>query len=115
MTGLGIWLAGKNTLALLSANASRSLADTVGGIERHLRPAEDRARFIAGRIEAGAVDPEDRERFSLLLTGALAGVPQIESVALFGPELTSFFAARRGDDRFELGEVDHAGDARFSS
>ncbi|MCY4065381.1 MAG: adenylate/guanylate cyclase domain-containing protein [Rhodospirillaceae bacterium] len=113
VSGTGIWLAASNTLALLSANANRALADTVGRIERHLRPAEDQARFIAGRIDEGGIDPEDRERFGLLLTGALAGVPQIESVALFGPGLTSFFAARRGDGRVELGEVDHSGDARF--
>ena len=115
VSGVGIWLASKNTLALMSANANRAFADTAGRIERHLRPAEGQARFIAGRIDRSEIDPEDRERFGLLLTGALAGLPQIESVAFFGPGLKSFSAARRRDGRIELGEVDHSGDPRFRS
>ncbi|MCY3670131.1 MAG: hypothetical protein OXH14_03530 [Alphaproteobacteria bacterium] len=111
--GVGIWLAGKNTLALMSANANQSIAGMVDRIERHLLPAEDQARFIAERVESGEYDPEDRTTFGRLLTGGLAGVPQIESISFFYPELTTFYAARYGGGRIELGELDHAGDPRY--
>ena len=108
-----MWLAGKNTLALMSANANQSLANMVDRIERHLLPAEDQARFIAERIESGAFDPQDRATFGRLLTGGLAGVPQIESISFLDTGLKTFFAARHGDDRLELGEVDHSDDPRY--
>ena len=111
--GVGIWLANKNTLALMSANANQGLAHTVDRIERHLLPAEDQARFIAERVESGEFDPEDRTTFGRLLTGGLAGVPQIESIAFFDPGLKTFFAARYGDGRLELGELDHSDDPRY--
>ncbi len=111
--GVGIWLAGKNTLALMSANANQSIASTVDRVERHLLPAEDQARFIGERIEKGEFDPEDRAAFGRLLTGGLAGVPQIESISFLDTGLKNFFAARHGDGRLEMDEVDHSDDPRF--
>ena len=111
--GVGIWLAGKNTLALMSANANRSIANTADRIEQHLLPAEEQSRFIAERIERGEIDPGDRRTFGRLLTGALAGVPQIESISFFDTDLKSFYAARREGRRLELGELDHSDDPRF--
>ncbi len=111
--GVGMWLANKNTLALMSANANQSLANMVDRIERHLLPAEDQARFIAERIESGEFDPQDRATFGRLLTGGLAGVPQIESISFLDPGLMTFFAARYGGGRIELGDVDHSDDPRY--
>ena len=111
--GVGMWLAGKNTLALMSASANRSLANTADRIERHLLPAEDQARFIAERIESGEFDPHDRETFGRLLTGALAGVPQIESISFLDTAVKVFLAARYGGGRLELVELDHSNDPRF--
>ncbi len=111
--GVGMWLANKNTLALMSANANQSIAGMVDRIERHLLPAEDQARFIAERVESGEFDPQDRATFGRLLTGGLAGVPQIESISFFYPALVTFYAARYEGGRTELGELDHSGDPRF--
>ena len=111
--GVGIWLAGKNTLTLMSQNANQSIAGMVDRIEHHLLPAEDQARFIAERIESGEFDPEDRTTFGRLLTGGLAGVPQVETVSFFYPGLTTFYAARYEGGRTELGELDHADDPRY--
>ena len=111
--GVGMWLANKNTLALMSANANQSIANMVDRIERHLLPAEDQARFIAERIESGEFDPQDRATFGRLLTGGLAGVPQIESILFLDPGLKTFFAARYGGGRIELGGVDHSDDPRY--
>ena len=111
--GVGMWLANKNTLVLMSANANQSIANMVDRIERHLLPAEDQARFIAERVESGEFDPQDRTTFGRLLTGGLAGVPQIESISFLDPGLKTFYAARYGGGRIELGEVDHADDPRY--
>ena len=111
--GVGMWLANKNTLALMSANANQSIANMVDRIERHLLPAEDQARFIAERIQSGEFDPQDRATFGRLLAGGLAGVPQIESISFLDPGLKTFFAARYGGGRIELGDVDHSDDPRY--
>ena len=94
--GVGVWLAGKNTLALMGLNANQGLANTVDRIEQHLRPAEDQARFIVRQIAKGEIDPNDRAAFGRLLTGALAGVRQIAAVSFVDTDLKSFIAAARG-------------------
>lgn len=38
--GVGVWLAQKNTFALLSDNAHQSVSAAVSRIEQHLKPAE---------------------------------------------------------------------------
>ena len=104
--GVGVWLAGKNTLALMSLNANQGLANTVDRIEQHLLPAEDQARFIARQIAKGEIDPNDRAAFGRLLTGALAGVRQIAAVSFVDTGLKSFTAARREGDDAEVSEFD---------
>ena len=111
--GVGVWLAGKNTLALMSLNANQGLANTVDRIEQHLLPAEDQARFIARQIAKGEIDPNDRAAFGRLLTGALAGVRQIAAVSFVDSELTSFTAARREGDDFRLSETDLSRDPQI--
>ncbi len=111
--GVGMWLASKNTLKLMSANANQSLANMVDRIEHHLLPAEDQARFIAERIRRGEFDPQDRATLGRLLTGGLAGVPQIESLSFIDTGLKKFFAARHEGDRLEMDELDHSRDPRF--
>ncbi len=110
--GVGMWLASKNTLALMGANANQRTANMVDRIERHLLPAEDQVRFIAERIESGEFNPENRTMFGQLLTGGLAGVTQIESISFLNPGHPTFYAARYGDSRIEIGEVDNADDPR---
>ena len=111
--GVGVWLAGKNTLALMSLNANQGIANTVNRLEQHLSPAEDQARFIARRIEKSEIDPQDRTAFGRLLTGALAGVRQIAAVTFVDSELTSFTAARREGDDFRLSETDLSRDPQI--
>ena len=110
--GVGVWLAGKNTLALMSQNANRSIAGAVGRIERHLEPAERQARFIARRIESGEIDPGDRRAFGRLLTGALAGLRQISAVSFIDSSLRAFTATRGDGDEVRLIDADLSGDAQ---
>ncbi len=48
-----------------------------------------------------------------MLTGALAGVPQVGSMSFLDPALKAFFAARREGGRIELGEAGRSGDPGF--
>jgi len=111
--GVGTWLASKNTLALMSANANQSTANMVDRIERHLLPAEDQARFIAERIDSGEFNPENRTSSSRLLTGSLAGMSQVESISYLTPGLVTFSAVRDGGGRIEMSEEDHAEDPKY--
>ena len=111
--GVGVWLAGKNTLALMSRNANQGIANAVDRLELHLRPAEDQARYIARRIEKGEIDPGDRAAFGRLLTGALAGVRQIEAVSYFDESLVALTAARREGDDIDVHEADLSRDPQI--
>ena len=111
--GVGVWLAGKNTLALMGQNANQGIANAVERLEQHLVPAQDQARFIARRIEKGEIDPGDRAAFGRLLTGALAGVRQIEAVSYFDERLIALTAARRDGDNIEVHEADLSRDAQI--
>ncbi len=111
--GVGVWLAGKNTLALMGQNANQGIANMADRVEQHLVPAEDQARFIARRIEKGEIDPGDRAAFGRLLTGALAGVRQIEAVSYFDERLVALTAARRDGDNIEVYEADLSRDAQI--
>jgi len=85
--GVGVWLAQKNTFALLSANSHQGVTAAVDRIKQHLKPAEHQAKFIAERIAAGDVDPTNREMLGVLFSGALASAPQIDSVIFIDKEL----------------------------
>lgn len=111
--GVGVWLAGKNTLALLGHNANQGVANTVDRIEQHLRPAEIQARFIARQIADGEVDPGDRAAFGPLLTGALAGVRHIDAVSFIDGRLQFFAAARLPGDKAELRSYDYSHDPQI--
>ena len=111
--GVGVWLASKNTFALMGQNANQGIANAVARLEQHLRPAEDQARFIARRIEKGEIDPKDRAAFGSLLTGALAGVRQIEAVSFFDERLVALTAARRESENIEVHEANLSRDPQI--
>lgn len=111
--GVGVWLAGKNTLALMGQNANQGIANAVGRLEQHLRPAEDQARFIARRIERGDIDPDDRAALGRLLTGALASARQIAAVSFVDTNLVALTAAHRDGANFELSETDLSRDPQI--
>jgi len=109
--GVGVWLANKNTFALLSANAHQSVSDAANRIRRHLDPAAQLAEYIADRIEKGEADPADRNRFGQLLIGALAAAPQIDAVIFMDAGMKAFLAGRdRERDRVALSDIDYSGD-----
>lgn len=111
--GVGVWLAGKNTLTLMSESANYGIANAVERLERYLRPAEDQARFIARRIERGDIDPDDSAALGRLLTGALAGARQVAAVSFVDTNLVALTAAHRDGATFELSETDLSRDPQI--
>lgn len=107
--GVGVGLARKNTFDLLSANSQQAIEADVNQIEKHLRPAEFMAEFMAQRIGRGDIDPTNRVDFGNMLVGALSGAPQVEAIMFIDAELQSFVAGRgpsEGD--MILNEVDYS-------
>lgn len=114
--GVGVWLAQKNTFALLSANADQGVSAAVDRIRHHLRPAEYQARFLAERIMRGEVDPTDREQFAPMLSGALAAAPQIEAVMFIDPGMQSFVVGfDRDSGDVAVAERDYSRDPTIKS
>ena len=109
--GVGVWLAQKNTISLLSANAEQSVSAAVNRIKQHLQPAEAQAKFISERIASGDIDPKDRKGFGHMLVGALAAAPQIEAVILINKNLRSFAAGRdQKTGKVGINEIDYSRD-----
>lgn len=109
--GVGVWLAQKNTIALLSVNAEQSVTAAVNRIKQHLRPAEHQAKFIAERIAKGEIDPTNHEQFGRMLIGALAAAPQIEAVLFIDMKLWAFSAGRdRETGKVEIEKFDYSRD-----
>lgn len=90
--GVGVWLAQKNTFSLLSANAHQGMTAAVDRIKQHLKPAEHQAKFIATRIANGDVDPTDAKQLGIMLSGALAAAPQIDTVIFINKKMQAQFA-----------------------
>ncbi len=94
VSAVAVWLAKNNTFDLLSANVYQAISADVTQIELHLRPAEHQTQFIAEKIAQGEIDPAKPDEFGLLLTGALAAVPQIGAVLFIDKDLQSISVGR---------------------
>jgi len=109
--GVGVWLAQKNTFALLSDIAHQEVSGAVERIEQHLRPAEYQAVFLAEQLADGKIDPKDSQRLNDLFTGALAAAPQIDSVLFIDNNLQAIFVANGGrHGKVAKGRLDYSKD-----
>ncbi|MFT4730659.1 MAG: adenylate cyclase [Granulosicoccus sp.] len=107
--GVGVGLARKNTFDLLSANSQQAIEADVNLIEKHLRPAEFMAEFMAERIARDDIDQTNRDDFGHMLVGALSGAPQVEAVMFIDADLQSFVAGRGpSEGEMILNEVDYS-------
>lgn len=84
----------KNTFELLREISGLLVQYMDTAIQGHLEPALDQAEFVGRRIESGEFDLADRERLKSLLTGALAGTPQISAILTWDRELQQFGIGR---------------------
>jgi adenylate cyclase len=107
--GVGIWVARKNTFNLLSANSQQAIEADVNQLEKHLRPAEFMAEFMAERIARGDIDPTNQDDFGHMLVGALSGASQVEAVMFIDADLQSLVAGRGpSEGEMNLNEVDYS-------
>ncbi len=75
------------TFRLLNDQAEAIVQQIEFGVRHHLDPAVDQVEFVARQIESGAYDLDDTVRLTDLLTGSMAGVPQIAAIASWDVDL----------------------------
>lgn len=92
---LGLVSASRNTFALLSDRADLALSGVEVRVRHQLDPAGDMARFVAGLIERGELDPHDPVRLTDTLRGALAAAPDVTGVAFIGTDMMGIRVARQ--------------------
>lgn len=86
---ISVWSARENTLSLLQDKTQSTMGLIISNIDRHLQPAEDQLEYLAKKIEAGEIDPDDDAEMTTFLTGALAGTPHVRTLVLLRPDLTT--------------------------
>ncbi|MBP2296675.1 adenylate/guanylate cyclase domain-containing protein [Azospirillum rugosum] len=95
---LGLVSASRNTFALLNDRADLALSGVEVRVRNQLNPARDMARFVAGLMERGELDPSDTRTLQDTLRGALAGAPDVTGIAFFHPDRTGLRADRLGNE-----------------
>lgn len=108
--GVSVWLAQKNTLALLGNSANQAIIHAVSRIENHLTPASDLVEFVAKRLEQAEVDTKDHKALGKFLTGSLAAGRQIEAVSFLDADLKSVVAHRSKAGRVRVSEINDSRD-----
>ncbi len=106
---LGLVSASTNTFALLNDKADLALAGVEVRVRHQLDPARDMARFIAGLIERGDLDPTDSNALTITLRGALAAAPDVTGLMFIRPDLTGVRAGRQNGGLL-AGALDLQGD-----
>jgi adenylate cyclase len=76
------------TRDLLARTAQLGLDSVQARIGDRFTPVEDQLAFLSRQIASGAVDPADGAALDRLLTGALAGTPQVRVLSLTAPDGT---------------------------
>ncbi|NNG03368.1 MAG: cache domain-containing protein, partial [Inquilinus sp.] len=83
---IGLTTSRRNTLDLLNQQSELIAAAIETAVENHIDPAIDLADFVARLVESGALDLSDQDRVMDVLTGALAGTPQVGAILTWNPE-----------------------------
>lgn len=86
-----------NTFKFLNDKAEAIVGQIEFDIRHHLDPAANQVEFIAQQIESGAFDLDDTARLTDLMTGSLAGVPQIAAIASWDADLRQVGVRRDPD------------------
>ena len=100
----------KNTFELLRDISGLLVEYMDAAIQGHLEPARDQAEFVGRRIESGEFDLADRERLRILLTGALAGTPQISAILTWDSNLYQYGIGRDPEGGSLVIQRDQSGD-----
>ncbi|WP_343074110.1 adenylate/guanylate cyclase domain-containing protein [Microvirga zambiensis] len=87
----------QNTSALVRNRSERILAAVVERIRMHLEPARDQSRFLAHMVADGTLNPRDEPSSVGHLSAALAGTPQVATLAIIRTDLRQVRVERQGD------------------
>ena len=101
----------KNTAELMGEVAGLLLEYMELSVRSTLEPALDQVEVVADKIRADRSNLTDRERLKTLLTGALAGTPQIRTVGVLDEDLTIFRVRRERGREWDVREADLSDDA----
>ncbi len=82
---IGVTTSQRNTLSLLNQQSQLIVAAMETTVHSHIDPAIDQVDFVARLFESGAIDLSDRNRVQDILTGALAGTPQVGALLTWDP------------------------------
>ena len=76
-----------STLDILERQALLVVDNAATRVEEHLAPATHQLSYIHDLIATGQLDPSDSAQLKTLLTGAVAGVPQVGGLVFVDPDL----------------------------
>ena len=85
------------TFKFLNDKAEAIVQQVETDVRHYLDPAVVQVEFIARQIESGVYDLDDADRLTDLLTGSLAGVPQIAAIASWDADLQRVGVRRNAD------------------
>jgi class 3 adenylate cyclase len=100
------------TRDLLARAAQLGLDSVQARIADRFTPVEDQLAFLAREITAGRVDPDDGAALDRLMTGALAGTPQVRVLSLTGPDGTIRGVTQGPAGVFAFADTIHRDDER---
>ncbi len=93
---LGLTSAQRNTFALLQARSSDTIANLLQRVRQELTTPAEQVRFLHDVLAFGDMDPEDVRRMTDLLSGALAGAPQVFGVGFIYQDMRVLNVTRIG-------------------
>jgi adenylate cyclase len=94
--GLGLRSAQQNTFSLLQGRSSDTVSNLLLRVGQELTPPVEQVRFLHDLIAFGDLDHRDQTRMADLLSGALAGAPQVFGVAFLYADMKILNVARQG-------------------
>ena len=83
---IGVTTSQRNTLSLLNQQSQLIVAAMETAVRGHIDPAIDQVDFLARQVESEGLELSDSDRVLDVLTGALAGTPQVGAILTWDPE-----------------------------
>ena len=93
---LGLTSAQRNTFALLQGRSSDTVSNLLSRVGQELSPPVDQVRYLHDLIAFGDLDHRDQSRMTDVLSGALAGAPQVFGVAFLYTDMKILNVTRQG-------------------
>jgi class 3 adenylate cyclase len=93
---LGLTSAQRNTFALLQGRSSDTVSNLLSRVSQELQPPVEQVRYLHDLVAFGDVDHNDTRRMTDLLSGALAGAPQVFGVGFIYNDMKVLNVSREG-------------------